>query len=81
MSDSQTSLPATGLNRDERMSGLFASLVLQQTNMALMMLGKTPPPEGAEPFQDLDSARVFIDQLEMLQAKTRGNLSPDEEKL
>lgn len=63
------------------MSGLFASLVMQQTNMALMMLGKTPPPEGAPPFQDLEAARVFIDQLEMIESKTRGNLTKDEETL
>ena len=82
MSDNQTPTSSPGeFTRDELMSGLFASLVMQQTNMALMMLGKGPPQEGGEPFQDMDSARVFIDQLEMLKGKTRGNLSRDEEKL
>jgi len=82
MSDVQTSKPPAGdASRADHLSALFASLVMQQSNMALMMMGKVPPPEGAEPFQDLDSARVFIDQLEMLEVRTRGNLSPEEEKL
>lgn len=82
MSDAQTSTSPTGdFSQAGHLSALFASLVLQQSNMALMMLGKVPPPEGGEPFQDIDSARVFIDQLEMLEAKTRGNLTKEEEKL
>ena len=69
------------ITRDEMLSGLFAHLVMQQTNLALMLLGRVPHPETGKTERDLDGARMFIDQLEMLEAKTRGNLVPVEERL
>ncbi len=60
---------------------LFAQLVLQQTNMAMKLLGKAGQPEGGEAVKDLDAAKLFIDQLEMLQVKTKGNLSAHEAEL
>ncbi len=63
------------------MSALFAHMVIQQTNMALMLLGKVPHPETGEIFQDVESAKMFIDQLEMLEVKTKGNLDPREDGL
>ena len=67
--------------RDEMMSALFAHMVIQQTNMAMMMLGKVAHPETGKTIQDLEAAKLFIDQLEMLQIKTKGNLSKEEESL
>lgn len=69
------------MTREEYQSALFANMVIQQTNLAMMMLGKTPHPETGQTIQDLDTARMFIDQLEMLEVKTRGNLSKQEEGL
>ena len=66
---------------EEMNSALFAYLVMQQSNMALMLLGKTPHPESGEIARDLDAAKLFIDQLEMLEVKTKGNLSPEETNL
>ena len=63
------------------MSALFAQMVIQQTNMAMMLMGKVPHPQSGETIQDFEAARMFIDQLEMLRVKTKGNLSPDEERL
>jgi hypothetical protein len=63
------------------LSALFAYLVMQQSNMAMMLLGKTPHPETGKTLLDLDSAKLFIDQLEMLEAKTKGNLNPEEASL
>ncbi|MDA1272877.1 MAG: DUF1844 domain-containing protein [Verrucomicrobia bacterium] len=60
---------------------LFANLVIQQTNMAFMLLGKVPHPETKEAIKDLDSAKLIIDQLEMLQSKTKGNLNHQEDGL
>jgi len=65
----------------DRMSALFANLIIQQTNLALMLLGRVPNPETGERVQDLDSARLLIDQLEMLEVKTKGNLDKREEQL
>lgn len=62
-------------------SARFAQLILQQTNMALMLLGKIAHPETGQVYKDVDAARLFIDQLEMLEVKTRGNLNKDESGL
>ena len=68
-------------SRGELMSALFAGMVMQQTNMALMFLGQVPHPESGQHVHDLEAARMFIDQLEMLETKTKGNLDPREEAL
>jgi hypothetical protein len=49
--------------------------------MALIFLGQAPNPQTGETTQDLDHARYFIDQLEMIEAKTKGNLNKHEEAL
>ena len=59
-----TKLPEDDLanaSREEIMSALFANMVVQQTNMALMLLGKVPHPETGEIIQDLETAKMFID--------------------
>src|SRR6266852_7241258 len=82
MSTTSGSAPkAEAPNRQEELSFLFAQLVLQQSNMAMMLLGKLAHPESGKVVQDVEAARLFIDQLEMLEAKTKGNLSKDEEAL
>src|ERR1051326_1082282 len=82
MSDNPSSGPeAHELTREQLMSALFANLVMQQTNMALMLLGRMPHPESGERIQDLDAARTFIDQIEMIEVKTKGNLDKREEQL
>src|SRR5213078_2936066 len=73
--------PSANASREEMMSALFANLVVQQTNLALMMLGKVPHPDTGKNTRDIDGARLFIDQLEMLEVKTRGNLDHQEAKL
>lgn len=64
-----------------RLASLFANLVLQHTELAMMLMGGGPPVEGDQPVFDLDHAQLVIDQLEMLEVKTRGNLSPTEAAL
>jgi len=79
-----TSLDEDALNdasREEIMAALFQQLVMQQTNMALMFLGRIPHPETKETLRDLESAKIYIDQLEMLEDRTRGNLTLVEESL
>ena len=65
-------------SREDMMSALFAQMVLQQTNLALLLLGRVPHPETGKTEKDVDAARAFIDQLEMLEFKTKGNLNPQE---
>ena len=82
MNDSITSTGQTSEGSAEEMtSALFLNMVIQQTNMALMFLGQVPHPESGQHVHDLEAARMFIDQLEMLETKTKGNLDPREEAL
>ena len=60
---------------------IFAGMVAQQTNMALMYMGQVPHPQTGEPVRDLNVAKMFIDQLEMLDVKTKGNLDKQEERM
>jgi hypothetical protein len=69
------------LTESENHSALFAQLVMQSTSMALMLMGRAPNPMTGKTEVDLDGARLFIGQLEMLEVKTRGNLSTDEQNL
>lgn len=66
---------------DEIRSALFAQMVMQQSSMAMMLLGKTAHPETGNIVRDLEAARLFIDQLEMLEVKTKGNLNQEEAAL
>ena len=69
------------LSREEMHAALFAQMVMQQSSLALMLLGKTPHPPTGQTMRDLDAAQMFIDQLEMLEAKTKGNLDSHEAAL
>jgi hypothetical protein len=70
-----------GGSPDEMRSALFAQLVMQQSSMAMMLLGKTAHPETGQVVRDLEAAKLFIDQLEMLEFKTQGNLTQEEAAL
>jgi len=72
---------AESMTQPEVMSALFAQLVIQQSNMAMMLMGKVAHPQTGQVHKDIESARLFIDQLEMLEAKTKGNLSKEESAL
>jgi hypothetical protein len=81
---SDTTMPPQDLgpiSREEMMSALFAQLVMQQSNMAMLLMGKVPHPQTGQTVRDIEAARLFIDQLEMLEAKTKGNLTKDEDQL
>jgi hypothetical protein len=60
----------------------FAAIALSFASSALFHLGLVPDPASGEPGQkNLPLARHSIDLLELLQVKTRGNLSGDEAEL
>ena len=67
--------------QEELHSILFANMVMQQGNMVMIFLGKVPHPETGQKIKELEAAKIFIDQLEMLAAKTKGNLSREEQEL
>jgi hypothetical protein len=59
----------------------FATFVLSLSHSALMHLGEAPHPETNKVEQNLALAKQDIDILGMLDEKTKGNLSGDEERL
>ena len=63
------------------MSQRFIEFILMQAENAALMLGLRPHPATGRPEKNLEMARIFIDQLEMIREKTRGNLSTEESKV
>jgi len=61
------------------MAQRFIELVMMQAQNAAYALGQIPHPETGEAPVHLEMARLFIDQLIVLRAKTRNNLGPDEQ--
>jgi|ERR1700736_1708917 hypothetical protein len=59
----------------------FATFVLSLSHSALMHLGEAPNPETGTLEKNLPLARQTIDLIAMLEEKTKGNLSGDEERL
>jgi hypothetical protein len=60
----------------------FAGLVLSLATSALFHLGLVPDPETGQPgAKNLALARHSIDTLELLEDKTRGNLTGEESQL
>jgi len=65
---------------DEDTGGLSFTMFLQSlTQQALMQLGLIPWPHTRQRELHLDQARDTIDVLSLLRAKTKGNLSQEEE--
>ena len=58
----------------------FATFVLSIIGSAYVHLGDAPNPEG-QPERNQQLARQDIDLLGLLQEKTKGNLTGDEERL
>jgi len=61
------------------MTRRFIEFVLMQAQQIALMLGQIPGPDGKPMEPNLPVARIFIDQLEMIREKTRGNLTKEEE--
>ncbi len=59
----------------------FSTFVLSLSHSALMHLGEAPNPEDGRVEKNLMLARQTIDLIAMLEEKTKGNLTGDEERL
>jgi hypothetical protein len=59
----------------------FHTFVLSLGSSALLHLGELEHPDSGETEKDLSLAKHTIDILSMLQEKTKGNLTPAEDKL
>lgn len=65
----------------EKSTPMFLSLVMTFHAAAMQQMGKVKHPLTDKIEKDLEQAQMSIDILDMLQEKTRGNLSDDEAKL
>ena len=59
----------------------FADFVILQAQNAGMFLGQIPNPTSGKPEVNIKAARLVLDSLEMLENKTVGNRTPEEDKL
>ena len=59
----------------------FATFVLSLSHSALMHLGEVPDPDTNATHVNLALAKQNIDILGLLEEKTKGNLTGDEERL
>jgi hypothetical protein len=59
----------------------FIEFVVMHAQNAALFLGQIPNPKTGQGEVNLDLARMFIDQLAMIQEKTRGNLTSEESKV
>lgn len=71
----------TPLTTEQRHAALFAQMVMQLSSTALVMLGQAPNPMTGKTETDLETAQLLVEQLEMLEVKTKGNLGHDEQRL
>jgi hypothetical protein len=60
---------------------LFMQLIIQNQQIAMMSMGKIKNPVTDRVERNLEHAKIYIDTLDMLLAKTKGNLSEYEEKI
>ncbi|MEN3368502.1 MAG: hypothetical protein V7609_645 [Verrucomicrobiota bacterium] len=60
------------------MSQRFIEFVMMQAQNAALFLGQIPNPQSGQGEVNLELAKMFIDQLGMIQEKTRGNLTNEE---
>jgi Domain of unknown function (DUF1844) len=63
------------------LSQKFIEFVMMQAQQASLFLGRIPNPQSGQSEVLLEPARLFIDHLEMIREKTRGNLTTQEAEI
>ncbi len=58
----------------------FISILFTYVHTALIYLGDLPDPSGATVPENLPGVQQMVDLLELMQEKTKGNLTPNEGK-
>ena len=69
----------TGQEAEQRLPATFLSFVYSLGTSALMLLGENPAQQGSGHAQNLGHAQEIIDILSILETKTKGNLTQEEE--
>src|SRR2546423_7198108 len=73
MAEVQTNTQSLG-----EISQRFIEFIMMQAQNAALFLGQIPNPQTGKGEVNLELAKMFIDQLGMIQEKTRGNLTNEE---
>jgi hypothetical protein len=76
MAEVQTTTTEAG-----EMTQIFIEWVMMQSQNTALCLGLVNDPRYGQQPVNIPMARMFIDQLSVMRAKTAGNLSPDEQKV
>ena len=77
MAEVQKTNPVTSTE----MTRKFVQFVMVQAQNILYVLGRIPTPEGERLPPNLQAAKMMIDHLELIKAKTEGNLNSQEAKI
>ncbi len=67
--------------QDNNVNPYFMQLVLSLQSAAMFQMGKTASPMTGKIERDMAQARVSIDLIIMMQEKTKGNLSEEEQRI
>lgn len=73
--------PAAPPAETPKRSPAFENLIRMIGSNAAMVLGAYADPRTGQPMFDPDAAREFIDMLDALHEKTKGNLAPEEDSV
>ena len=79
--ESQPESKAAGEEAPPRPPIDFPSYLLSYYTQGLVLLGEVPNPYTNKKEEDVEAARHTIDILSMLEQKTKGNLSSEEQQL
>ncbi len=71
---------STSPQQNQKIEASLSTLVLSIASSAAMALGLAPHPTSGKVEKDLDMARFNIDLLAVLEEKTKGNRTSDEER-
>ncbi len=63
------------------MTQIFVEFVMMQAQNAALCLGQITDPRVGQPQVNIPLAKMFIDQLSVIRAKTHGNLTADEQRV
>lgn len=68
------------MTQDEKHTALFSGLAIMIHAAAMQQMGKVKNPATDKVERNLEQAQMSIDMLDMIAAKTKGNLTKDEEQ-
>lgn len=74
-------MPQEPRTKENQNKSLFINLVVMFATSTMQQLGKIINPVTGKTEINIESAQMTIDMLDMLEAKTRGNLDADEARI